>query len=68
MHGALSQDGDVYPDWPQDLDEKDHDIHWWLNAVAALKAAGAQHFKVCRQPRACPGAPQVTLFPPLQAE
>lgn len=44
--GAMVQDGDVYPDWPQDLDDKDHDTQWWIAAVAALKAAGTEHFKV----------------------
>ena len=42
------KDGDVYPDWPADLDTKPEDISWWVTAVDAIKAIGNEQFKVMR--------------------
>ncbi|TQE01971.1 hypothetical protein C1H46_012405 [Malus baccata] len=39
------KDGDVYPDWPADLDTKPEDISWWVTAVGAIKAIANQQFK-----------------------
>ncbi|PIA56341.1 hypothetical protein AQUCO_00700577v1 [Aquilegia coerulea] len=38
-------DGDTFPDWPADLDEKQTDISWWLNAVDSAKSFGNEHYK-----------------------
>ncbi|KAG8072485.1 hypothetical protein GUJ93_ZPchr0006g42829 [Zizania palustris] len=40
------KDGDMYPDWPNDLDEKPADISWWMNAVQSAKSFGNENFKV----------------------
>ncbi|KAL6635175.1 hypothetical protein ACP70R_027846 [Stipagrostis hirtigluma subsp. patula] len=39
------KDGDMYPDWPIDLDEKPADVSWWINAVESAKAFGNENFK-----------------------
>ncbi|XP_058088610.1 peptidyl-prolyl cis-trans isomerase CYP40-like [Magnolia sinica] len=38
-------DGDTYPDWPADLDEKSAEISWWMNAVESIKALGNDQYK-----------------------
>ncbi|KAL5714253.1 peptidylprolyl isomerase [Ranunculus cassubicifolius] len=38
-------DGDTYPEWPADLDEKQTDISWWINAVDSAKRFGNEHYK-----------------------
>ena len=40
------KDGDQYPDWPADLDEKPSEISWWIDAVESIKAFGNEHYKV----------------------
>lgn len=40
------KDGDVYPDWPVDLDAKHEEISWWVLAVDEIKALGNEQFKV----------------------
>lgn len=46
--GAVNffRDGDMYPDWPADLDEKHDDVAWWINAVDAAKSLGNEYYKV----------------------
>ncbi|KAM5576458.1 peptidyl-prolyl cis-trans isomerase CYP40-like [Rosa sericea] len=39
------KDGDVYPDWPVDLDAKHEEISWWVSAVNVIKALGNEQFK-----------------------
>ncbi|CAD6242276.1 unnamed protein product [Miscanthus lutarioriparius] len=39
------KDGDMYPDWPIDLDEKPAEISWWMDAVESAKAFGNESFK-----------------------
>ncbi|XP_076940551.1 peptidyl-prolyl cis-trans isomerase CYP40-like [Bidens hawaiensis] len=39
------KDGDTYPDWPLDLDNKPEDVFWWMNAVDAIKVMGNEQFK-----------------------
>ncbi|OUZ99798.1 Tetratricopeptide TPR-1 [Macleaya cordata] len=39
------KDGDTYPDWPADLEEKPDEISWWINAVDYAKTFGNEHFK-----------------------
>ncbi|KAK3155354.1 hypothetical protein QOZ80_2BG0202140 [Eleusine coracana subsp. coracana] len=39
------KDGDMYPDWPIDLDEKPAEVSWWMNAVESTKAFGNEYFK-----------------------
>ncbi|KAI7756071.1 hypothetical protein M8C21_015510, partial [Ambrosia artemisiifolia] len=39
------KDGDTYPDWPLDLDNKPEDVSWWMNAVDAIKIMGNEQFK-----------------------
>ncbi|KAM6541680.1 hypothetical protein CsatB_006127 [Cannabis sativa] len=38
-------DGDIYPDWPADLDESPSDLSWWMTAVEAVKAFGNDSYK-----------------------
>ncbi|KAG6475389.1 hypothetical protein ZIOFF_064608 [Zingiber officinale] len=40
------KDGDLYPDWPNDLDEKPNEVSWWMNAVESAKTFGNDNFKV----------------------
>lgn len=39
-------DGDLYPDWPTDLDETSTELSWWITAVESIKGYGNDHFKV----------------------
>ncbi|XP_008775240.1 peptidyl-prolyl cis-trans isomerase CYP40-like [Phoenix dactylifera] len=39
------KDGDMYPDWPNDLDEKPSELSWWINAVDSAKVFGNDYFK-----------------------
>ncbi|KAJ4965792.1 hypothetical protein NE237_017641 [Protea cynaroides] len=39
------KDGDTYPDWPVDLDERPNEIAWWIKAVDAAKNFGNEHYK-----------------------
>jgi peptidyl-prolyl isomerase D len=43
---GLFSDGDTYPDWPDDLDEKSLDCTWWIEAVESIKSFGSENFKV----------------------
>lgn len=39
------KDGDLYPDWPTDLDEHSNELSWWTKAVESIKGYGNEHFK-----------------------
>ncbi|GLJ48445.1 hypothetical protein SUGI_1022500 [Cryptomeria japonica] len=39
------KDGDLYPDWPADLDEKSEEISWWMKAVDSAKSFGNENYK-----------------------
>ncbi|POO03069.1 Cyclophilin-type peptidyl-prolyl cis-trans isomerase [Trema orientale] len=39
------KDGDIYPDWPADLDESPNDLSWWMTAVDSVKAFGNESYK-----------------------
>lgn len=39
-------DGDLYPDWPVDLDENSTELSWWITTVESIKGYGNEHFKV----------------------
>ncbi|RCV20693.1 hypothetical protein SETIT_4G077100v2 [Setaria italica] len=39
------KDGDKYPDWPNDLEEKPAEVSWWMDAVESAKAYGNENFK-----------------------
>ncbi|CAL9109235.1 unnamed protein product [Musa acuminata var. zebrina] len=39
------KDGDLYPDWPNDLDDKPTEVSWWMNAVDSAKIFGNDFFK-----------------------
>lgn len=41
------KDGDLYPDWPNDLDEKPNEVSWWIDVVESAKSFGNDNFKVC---------------------
>ena len=41
------KDGDVFPDWPVDLNESPLELSWWMETVDSVKASGNEHFKVC---------------------
>ncbi|KAL0912397.1 hypothetical protein M5K25_018365 [Dendrobium thyrsiflorum] len=45
--GAINffKDGDIYPDWPADLDEKHDEVSWWINVVNAAKSLGNEYYK-----------------------
>ncbi|KAE8719369.1 Peptidyl-prolyl cis-trans isomerase D [Hibiscus syriacus] len=38
-------DGDVYADWPADLDESPDELSWWMTAVDSIKTFGNEHYK-----------------------
>nr|KJB32427.1 hypothetical protein B456_005G240200 [Gossypium raimondii] len=38
-------DGDIYADWPADLDESPNELSWWMTAVESIKAFGNEHYK-----------------------
>lgn len=40
------KDGDMFPDWPTDLDDKPNELSWWISAVESAKAFGNDNFKV----------------------
>ena len=40
------KDGDIYPDWPADLDESPNELSWWMTAVDSVKAFGNDCYKV----------------------
>ncbi|XP_051145406.1 peptidyl-prolyl cis-trans isomerase CYP40 isoform X2 [Andrographis paniculata] len=39
------KDGDLYPDWPTDLDDNSDELSWWITAVDKIKGYGNEHFK-----------------------
>ncbi|KAK8511583.1 hypothetical protein V6N12_038185 [Hibiscus sabdariffa] len=39
------KDGDIYPDWPADLDQKPDEFAWWVKAIDSIKAFGNEQFK-----------------------
>ncbi|KAJ0254451.1 Peptidyl-prolyl cis-trans isomerase CYP40 [Hirschfeldia incana] len=39
------KDGDVFPDWPVDLNESPVELSWWMETVDSVKASGNEHFK-----------------------
>ncbi|KAK6121401.1 hypothetical protein DH2020_044851 [Rehmannia glutinosa] len=39
------KDGDLYPDWPADLDDNSSELSWWITAVESIKGYGNEHFK-----------------------
>ncbi|KAL5788412.1 hypothetical protein ACOSP7_005361 [Xanthoceras sorbifolium] len=39
------KDGDIYPDWPTDLDKTPDELTWWMEAVDSIKAFGNEHYK-----------------------
>ncbi|XP_024966466.1 peptidyl-prolyl cis-trans isomerase CYP40-like isoform X2 [Cynara cardunculus var. scolymus] len=43
--GNFFKDGDVYPDWPADLDNGPSELSWWLDAVDSIRACGNEAFK-----------------------
>ncbi|KAH7835284.1 hypothetical protein Vadar_024690 [Vaccinium darrowii] len=38
-------DGDMFPDWPADLDNNPEELSWWMNAVHSVKTFGNEQFK-----------------------
>ncbi|XP_044509105.1 peptidyl-prolyl cis-trans isomerase CYP40-like isoform X2 [Mangifera indica] len=40
------KDGDIYPDWPADLDKSPNELVWWMDAVDSIKAFGNEQYKV----------------------
>nr|XP_043621061.1 peptidyl-prolyl cis-trans isomerase CYP40-like [Erigeron canadensis]XP_043621062.1 peptidyl-prolyl cis-trans isomerase CYP40-like [Erigeron canadensis] len=43
--GNFFKDGDMYPDWPADLDDAPNQLLWWLDAVDLIRASGNEAFK-----------------------
>ncbi|KAI3695564.1 hypothetical protein L1987_78561 [Smallanthus sonchifolius] len=43
--GNFFKDGDLYPDWPADLDHGPSQLSWWLDAVDSIRAFGNEAFK-----------------------
>ncbi|KAK1402599.1 PPIase cyclophilin-type domain-containing protein [Heracleum sosnowskyi] len=39
------KDGDMYPDWPADLDASPSELSWWMNAADSVKGFGNDHFR-----------------------
>ncbi|KAL0376111.1 UNVERIFIED_CONTAM: Peptidyl-prolyl cis-trans isomerase CYP40 [Sesamum calycinum] len=39
------KDGDMYPDWPADLNDNSSELSWWITAVELIKGYGNEHFK-----------------------
>lgn len=39
------KDGDIYADWPADLDNSPDELSWWITAVDSIKIHGNAHFK-----------------------
>ncbi|KAI3809827.1 hypothetical protein L1987_19427 [Smallanthus sonchifolius] len=42
--GNFFKDGDVFPDWPADLDDGPSQLSWWLDAVDSIRAYGNEAF------------------------
>lgn len=42
----LFKDGDMYPDWPADLDTKCDKLFWWIEAIESVKSFGNVMYKV----------------------
>ncbi|CAN0878985.1 Peptidyl-prolyl cis-trans isomerase CYP40 [Linum grandiflorum] len=38
-------DGDLFPDWPADLDDSPEELSWWMDSVDSIKVFGNEHFK-----------------------
>ncbi|XP_071726176.1 peptidyl-prolyl cis-trans isomerase CYP40-like isoform X2 [Rutidosis leptorrhynchoides] len=43
--GNFFKDGDLFPDWPADLDNGPSQLTWWLDAVDSIRASGNEAFK-----------------------
>eukprot|EP00249_Psilotum_nudum_P007944 c20927_g1_i1 orf=188-1267(+) len=39
------KDGDMYPDWPADLDEQPKECAWWMAAIESAKSFGNENYK-----------------------
>jgi peptidyl-prolyl isomerase D len=39
------KDGDIFPDWPADLNESPNELSWWMEAVDSIKGFGNEHYK-----------------------
>ncbi|KAL2512184.1 Peptidyl-prolyl cis-trans isomerase CYP40 [Abeliophyllum distichum] len=39
------KDGDLYPDWPADLDNSSSELSWWVTSVDLIKGYGNECFK-----------------------
>ncbi|KAK4416230.1 Peptidyl-prolyl cis-trans isomerase CYP40 [Sesamum alatum] len=39
------RDGDLYPDWPMDLEPKPNDVFWMITAVDSIKVVGNEWYK-----------------------
>ncbi|KAL1809893.1 hypothetical protein ACET3Z_026883 [Daucus carota] len=39
------KDGDMYPDWPADLEKKSDDVSWWMSTADLIKSFGNEQFK-----------------------
>ncbi|KAM0952541.1 putative peptidylprolyl isomerase [Dioscorea sansibarensis] len=39
------KDGDMFPDWPADLDEKPNEVSWWMGVVESSKSFGNGYYK-----------------------
>nr|KAJ0188610.1 hypothetical protein LSAT_V11C900456990 [Lactuca sativa] len=44
--GKIFNDGDVYRDWPADIDNGSVELSWWLDVVESIKACGNEAFMV----------------------
>lgn len=40
------KDGDVYPDWPVDINDSSNELSWWMTAVDLIKGFGNEYYKV----------------------
>ncbi|GJY86632.1 peptidyl-prolyl cis-trans isomerase CYP40 [Tanacetum coccineum] len=43
--GNFFKDGDMFPDWPADIDNGPSQLSWWLDAVDSIRASGNEAFK-----------------------
>ncbi|XP_022858391.1 peptidyl-prolyl cis-trans isomerase CYP40-like [Olea europaea var. sylvestris] len=39
------KDGDLYPDWPADIDNSSNELSWWITSVELIKGYGNECFK-----------------------
>ncbi|XP_047328852.1 peptidyl-prolyl cis-trans isomerase CYP40 [Impatiens glandulifera] len=39
------EDGDMFSDWPADIENGSADLSWWVSAVDSIKSFGNEHFK-----------------------